>query len=81
MSATRLPEGPLLLSVREAAIVLGIGRNLVYQLVREGRLPHVKLGRRVLIPRHALEEWLDREAGATLADDGIDLSDRSERAV
>ena len=52
----------LLISVPETARLLGIGRNLAYQLVREGRLPHVRLGRRVLVPRWCLEQWVAREA-------------------
>jgi excisionase family DNA binding protein len=54
---------PLLLSVREAARSLGISRNLCYQLVAEGRLPNVRLGRRVLIPRWGLEQWITQESG------------------
>lgn len=33
----------------------GLGRTATYQAVREGRLPHVRLGRKVLIPRDALD--------------------------
>ena len=55
--------GALLLSVEEAAKLLGISRGLAYQLVQEKRLPHVKLGRRVLVPRQGLEEWIAQEAG------------------
>ncbi len=36
-------------SVNEAAKALGIGRTSIYQLIREGRLEVVKLGRRTLI--------------------------------
>ena len=53
----------LLFSVAEAANLLGISRNLAYDLVREGRLPHIRLGRRVLVPRFALEQWVAMEAG------------------
>lgn len=53
----------LLFSVAEAAKLLGISRNLAYDLVREGRLPHIRLGRRVLVPRFALEQWVAMEAG------------------
>ena len=55
----------LLIGVAEAAQILGISRGLAYQLVQEGRLPHVKLGRRVLVPRKAMEDWLAREAIAS----------------
>ncbi len=54
--------GALTVSVAEAAKLLGISRNLAYDLVREGRLPHVRLGRRILVPRFGLEQWLAKEA-------------------
>ncbi len=44
------------LSVEEAAGVLGISRALAYELVRRGELPRLRLGRRVVVPRRALEE-------------------------
>lgn len=41
-------------NVETAARVLGISRALAYQLVRQGDIPSVKLGRRLLIPQEAL---------------------------
>ena len=46
----------LTLSVEEAARLLGISRALAYALVRRGDLPRLQLGRRVVVPRRALEE-------------------------
>ncbi len=54
---------PLLLTVKEAAKLLRISRNLAYELVAQGRLPSICLGRRILIPRHGLERWIVQEAG------------------
>jgi excisionase family DNA binding protein len=51
----------LLIGVREAARLLGIGRDTAYTLIREGRLPAIHIGRRVLVPRAALERWIDDE--------------------
>ena len=47
-------------SVEEAADLLGIGRNSVYEAVREGRFPVrvIRVGARYLIPRVELEELL-----------------------
>jgi len=59
---------PLLVGVREAARELGIGRDAAYALVREGRLRHVSLGRRVLIPRSELEAFVARETEVTARD-------------
>lgn len=47
------------LSVTECARLLGIGRNTAYSLVRSGQLPNLKLGRRIVIPRAALERLLE----------------------
>ena len=51
-------ENRILLSVGEVAGLLGIGTTLAYELVGRGVLPHVRLGRRVLVPRALLEEWI-----------------------
>jgi excisionase family DNA binding protein len=52
-------EDKLTLSVEEAAKLLGIGRNLCYDRVKTGEIPVVKIGRRLLVPRSALEKLLD----------------------
>jgi excisionase family DNA binding protein len=50
------PAGaPLLVAVPDAARLLGIGPTFAWELVRAGAIPSVKLGRRVLVPRAALE--------------------------
>ena len=48
-----------ILSVTECAKILKISRGSAYQAVLTGELPHVKIGRRILIPRIALERMLD----------------------
>ena len=48
-------ETPLLLSVSEAAHLLGIGTTLCWEMVHSERLQSVRLGRRVLIPRVVVE--------------------------
>jgi excisionase family DNA binding protein len=45
----------LTLSVDEAARLLGISPGLAYGLVYRGELAAIRLGRRILIPRHAVE--------------------------
>ncbi len=46
-------------SVDEAAELLGIGRTLAYDLIREGRLPSLKLGNRRLVARADLEGFVE----------------------
>lgn len=55
----------LLLSVREAARELGIGRDATYALVRGGRLRSVSVAGRRLIPRSELEDFCRREVTTT----------------
>jgi excisionase family DNA binding protein len=50
-----------LLTVSEAAERLRISTGLAYELIRQERLPHVHLGRRVLVPVAALDEWVVQE--------------------
>lgn len=49
---------PLTLTVDEAAALLRIGRGSAYALVRSGRLRSIKIGRRILIPASAIEDFL-----------------------
>lgn len=44
----------LVMTVEEAAEVLGISRGLAYELVRRGELPALRLGRRLVVPRRRL---------------------------
>ena len=52
-------DGRLVLSVTEAAGLLGISRGLAYELVARGELPSLRLGRRIVVPRRALEGLLE----------------------
>lgn len=49
---------PLVLTVPEAAEKLRIGLGRCYELVRCGRLRNIKVGKRILIPRAAIFEFL-----------------------
>jgi len=49
----------LTLTVNEVARVLGISRGLAYSMVKTGEIPSVRFGKRVLIPRRALEKLLE----------------------
>jgi excisionase family DNA binding protein len=46
------------LTIAEAAIILGVGRSTLYEHVRSGDVPCVRLGRRVVIPVHVIESML-----------------------
>jgi excisionase family DNA binding protein len=50
----------LVVTVTEAAEILGISRTLAYELARTGQLPSLRLGRRLVVPRAALVSLLER---------------------
>jgi excisionase family DNA binding protein len=45
-------------TVEEAAKAIGVSRGLAYELVRRGDLRTVHVGRRVVIPRDAVRDFL-----------------------
>jgi excisionase family DNA binding protein len=50
------------LTVEEAHRFIGekkISRGSLYAAINRGEVPHVRLGNRILIPRHALTKWLE----------------------
>jgi excisionase family DNA binding protein len=53
-------DSPLLIGVPEAARRLGIGRDATWRLVHQGQLPHLRIGRRYVIPIRALEAWVEQ---------------------
>jgi excisionase family DNA binding protein len=48
----------LLLTISEAAFLLGMGRSFVYELVLKGEIPSIKLGRARRVPAAALEQFV-----------------------
>ncbi len=61
-------RSPLVLSVKEARRQLGLSRGLMYEALRSGQIPSIRIGRRILIPRAALKRMLDRAAEDSPAD-------------
>jgi excisionase family DNA binding protein len=52
------PAERLAYSIDEAAHLTGLSRDLLYDEMRRGHLTYVKVGRRRLITRHHLQEFL-----------------------
>ena len=53
-STSALAALPEVFTAREAAAILRVGRNQLYQAVARGELGAVRIGRRIRIPKHAL---------------------------
>ncbi len=53
-----MTEERLVYTPREVGQLLGLSRTAVYDRLRDGSLPSVRVGRRLLIPRTSLEQFL-----------------------
>ena len=60
----------LAFSIAEAAETVGLSERKMRQLLVEGKISSLKVGSRRIIPRRALEAWLDGDGGH--ADDAPD---------
>lgn len=54
-------------TIPEAAKILGIGRTAAYDAARTGQIPVIKIGKRLLVPKTALDRMLS-EAGCPQAE-------------
>lgn len=52
---------PLVLTPKETAKILRCGKSTIYEQIRCGRIVHLRLGRRILIPRASLLKMLELE--------------------
>lgn len=60
MTVAMAPHAPLrlLLTIPEAAQVLGVSRSILYQLVLAGEVASIKIGRSRRVPTVALEQYV-----------------------
>ena len=58
--------GKMGLTIEEAAETTGIGRNTVRKLVDWGKLPVLKVGRKTIIRKDALERFMEVNQGRNL---------------
>ncbi len=49
----------LTLTVEQAGELLGISRALAYEMARTGRLPTLRFGKRIVVPKKAIETMLE----------------------
>lgn len=54
-------EFPLMLSVPEVAVVLGISGAGTYELVKSDGFPALKIGSRVVVPKEKFTRWIDAQ--------------------
>lgn len=56
-------EGQLLLTIAEAAQILRVSRATLFEMLSRGEIRKIKIGRKTLIPRKEIEEYVDRQLG------------------
>ena len=58
----REPKRPgMAMSVEEMAEELAVGRNVAYELVQQPGFPSFMIGRRILVSRKGLQDWIDEQ--------------------
>ncbi len=62
MQSARLEDLPEVLTPAEAARILRLGRNSIYTALARGDIPSLRVGRKLLVPRAALERLLKADA-------------------
>lgn len=47
-------------NIAEAAKVLGVSKSFMYKLVRNNEVPVIRLGKRLVIPKVKLQEFINQ---------------------
>ena len=58
---TNIEDLPLTLNAREAAMVLRISKSKIYELAQSESFPAIRIGKRVVIPRDKLIQWMNAQ--------------------
>jgi excisionase family DNA binding protein len=58
---TSYDQLPLMLSVPEVAVVLGISRAGAYELARSDDFPALRIGNRIVVPKEKFIRWIDSQ--------------------
>jgi excisionase family DNA binding protein len=60
MSSVTAKSQPILVSIEDTQKILSLGRSSIYELLAEGSLRSVKLGKRKLVLQSSIEELVER---------------------
>ena len=63
---TNVPNASRLLPLKLAAAYMSLSYDSLYRMYVDGEVPHVRFGRKVLIDRQDLDDWIEqhKEVGA-----------------
>ena len=58
-------ELPLFLNAATVAKVLGIAPSSSYELMHEKAFPALRIGKRIVVPKEAVIQWVEQHTGGT----------------
>ncbi|WP_363173352.1 helix-turn-helix domain-containing protein [uncultured Oscillibacter sp.] len=54
---------PEFCTLADLSLILPISRATLYRMAEQKRIPSLRIGRRVIIPRETLKKWIEQECG------------------
>ncbi len=66
----------LFIKPKEAAEVLCLGRSKIYELIADGTIPSVRIGKSIRVPVKELLEWVKRQSNGSTDDVFVEPSIR-----
>ena len=61
---TSMEQLPITLSANQVAQVLGISRANAYTLMHSKGFPMIQIGKRMVVPKNKLIEWMERQTAS-----------------
>ena len=74
-----LKSKPEMLSANDLLEIFPISRSGIYDLLREPGFPCIHLGRRIIVPRDAMIDWLENRLPETESEADTDLPETQVR--
>ena len=59
MNTPQIEQLPFTLNAQQVADLLGIAKNSAYQLMHSEGFPTLHIGRRLVVPKEKLLQWMD----------------------
>lgn len=59
-----------MLSVKDVAKLLGVHMNLIYGLVKDKKIPHARIGGRIVFTQATIYNWIHEQEKQSLQDGG-----------
>jgi len=66
-------ENEVYISVMDASKILGLSKNSMYSLARQPGFPSVRIGKKIIIGRSALDEWMKDHQGKEVVLDSTSI--------